>query len=731
MSRMDDNALLSLLRTKEDDASAYVWGQLGAERESAMREYHRMPYGNEEDGWSQIVTSDVQDTVEWILPALLKIFTSTDQAVSFDPSNANDVEGAEQATDACNYVFYKQNNGFLTLYTAFKDALTVRNCAVMWRKEDQKHVSTVPFQGATAEMLALLTQDGGEIVAANPSFMDDGMGNVVEVFDGRIRKTETKTVVRVEAFPPEDLLIDREWTSPLLSECPYVARMLRVTLSDLKEMGYDVAPEELAGSDGAEYSADASFRLSKIGQTDAAFEAQVQGKPGEEDDSLTEGWLRVEYVLVDYDGDGVAERRCIYRLRDKILKNEETSHVPIATASPMLNTHRWDGMSMTDAVSDLQKLHTELLRQTMNSAYLANTPRKKVLTDANWTPLANIDDLLDARPGAIIRQRQGDAVQEDITPFVAGATLPLLEYVASMRENRTGVTRYNQGIDANSLNKTASGINSIMTASQQRLELIARIMAETLVKPIFQGILKLLTDDGMQKLAFRLRDKFVEYDPNEWRDWYDMTVNVGLGTGNKDQQLMHLQRIAENQMLALQGGFDGVLVDPIHLYNVQAKLAENAGFKNVQDFWRDPSTNPPEPKPPQVPPEVQKEEMRIKADQQKFQAQAQADQQKAAFDAQQKAVESDRNAALQMQLENMRLTSQERQRVFELAANALVQIGMKEKEREEQEEPEAEDRPELDIASLAEKIELMAQAMMAPKQIIRDAQGRVAGVAPM
>src|SRR4029453_18541086 len=134
---------------------------------------------------------------------------------------------------------------------------------------------------------------------------------------------------------------------------------------------------------------------------------------------LTVGTLMVEFALVDYDGDGIAERRCIYRIGDKILKNEECDHVPMATASPRINTHRWDGMSLADAMMDLQELGSELTRQMLNSAYLANNPRTKVLTDSNWSPLANLDDLLDSRPGAILGQRQVDATQEQ-TPHWTG-----------------------------------------------------------------------------------------------------------------------------------------------------------------------------------------------------------------------------------------------------------------------------------------------------------------------
>lgn len=337
---------------------------------------------------------------------------------------------------------------------------------------------------------------------------------------------------------------------------------------------------------------------------------------------MAEGYLRIEYVLVDADGDGVAERLCIYRLADKILSKEVCSHVPIATSSPIINTHRWDGMSIADAVADLQKIHTELLRQTLDNLKLTNNPRTKVLTDANWSPLANIDDLLDSRIGGVIRQRDVNAITEQVVPFSAGASLPMLEYVQGMRENRTGVSRTSMGLNPDSLNNTATGRTIDQSAAMQRIELIARIVAETLVKPIFKGILKLLTEGGMEKLAFRLRDEFVEYDPNEWRDSYDMTINVGLGSGDSMAKGQQLMSIWQMQQAAMQFG----LANPTNLYHTAARVVENAGFKDVQNFLTDPSKQKP---PPQQPPiQIQLEQMKQQGDAQKFQAQNQSDMQK-------------------------------------------------------------------------------------------------------
>lgn len=676
--KMDESQLLSHLRALEDDSVSFVNGQLAMERERAMKAYFRHPYGNEEEGWSSIVTSEVQDTVEWILPSLLKIFTSTDKAVSFEPQRQADVKGADQATDACNYVFYRQNNGFLTLYTLFKDALVVKNCAVMWRKETKRVKSVTPATGATAEMLAMLLQDAGEdgeIESATPNPqqpmqgpdgqpMLDMTGQPMmgpQTYNARISKIEEKTTIKVEAFPPENLIIKRDWTSPLLDDCPYVRRTMRVTLSDLKEMGFDVDEDDLEASNDV-MSADASYRLNRAG-TDGPFTGPNNTNFAEGDESRTEGYLGIEYVLVDYDGDGISERRCIYRLKDKILSNEECAQVPIATASPILVPHRWDGMGMEDAIGDLQQLKTELTRQMLNSAYLANSPRTEVLTDPNGSPYANIDDLLDSRPGGIIRKQRPDALNQNITPFVGGQMLPLLAYVDEMGERRTGVSRAQQGLDTNALrnDKTAVEVTQTANAAAARIELIARIMAETLLKPIFRGILKELTSGDMEKIAFRLRDEFVELDPNEWRDSYDMTINVGLGTGDRNQQLGHLSAIGQAQIGLAQSPFGPLLITPQNIYNTQAKMVENAGFKNVADFWTDPKgAQVPTPQPPQDP-SIQIKTMELQADAQKFQAesqqksqqaqedrslQAQVDQNRQEWEAKQKTLEQQNQAQL-------------------------------------------------------------------------------------
>lgn len=649
MAKMDDETLLNLLQGEEAQAGDYVWGELAEAREQAMREYLRLPYGDEEEGRSSFVTSDVLDTIEWVRPALLKIFVGGDEAVSFEPTGPEDVESAEQATQAVNYVFFKQNNGFLISYTAITDALQLKNCAIMWRWKETEKTDTTKYKGLTDEALTLLVQqlaDGQpEIVEASTELVVDQMsGMPVNVHDVKIKTTRKTGKVHIEAFPPEELLVARNWNSPILEDCPYVCRMMRVTLSELREMGFDVEVDDLTDADRIKVSADRTLR-----------EAESQDWTGRntetpsEDESRTEGWLRIEYVLADRDGDGISERLMVTRLAHKILKVEECSHVPIATASPILRSHRWDGHSLAELVSDLQRLHTVITRQMLDSLYLATNPRKKVLVDSTGAPQANIDDLLDVRVGGIVRQNSVDAVIEEQSQWVGAQAFPMLEYVDRVRMNRSGVNYLSSGLDANSINKTATGSQIQDGRMQERTELVARVLAETLYKPMFAGVLKTMTEHCMEKIAFRLRKKFVQYDPQEWRDQYDMSINVGLGTGNKQQQAMSLAQIEAAQMAAVQSGGMGLMITPKHIYNLQAEKVKLAGFQNVGDFWQDPGDGMPQtpqkPDPEMVKAEAQakQKQLELQADAQKFQAQQQieerATQARFAFDAEQKALD--------------------------------------------------------------------------------------------
>lgn len=606
MAKMTELDLIAVLNAEEEAAEEYVHGTLAAQRAEAYREYLRLPYGNEEPGRSSVVSSEVLDTIEGMLPDLLDVFVSSDKAVQFDPVSKEDEEAAQQATDACNYVFYKQNNGFMALYAAAKDGLLLKNGGLKWWWEEKRTPSFTTYRGVDEMQLAMW-------LAANPSAevvekdqrqepLKDEFGNTVAertVYDVKIKTVETKGRVRLAAIPPDELLVSSRHNSVLLDECPYVAHVTKRTLSDVREMGFDVDAEDMRSTEAENAAPDRRLRRPS---DDTDDDLRTDGP-------MAEGWLKEEYILVDFDGDGIAERRQIIRLGDRILSNQEVSHVPIAAWTPYILTHRFDGLSVAEIVSDIQRINTEIVRQSLDNLYFANNQRLRVLTDAQGNPQANIDDLLNSRPGGIVREFIQGAVQPLEQPWIGAQTLPMLEYMANAKENRTGYTRYSQGMDSNSLNKTARGVSLIMNASQKRGKLMARIMAEALVAPAMRGIFKTLTDYCIEKLSFRLRNTYVQYDPQEWRDGYDMTINVGLGTGDKETQHAMLMQISQAQAAAIQAGALDKLVSLQNVYNTQARIIENAGFKNADEFWLDPSKQPPQqPQTPQPDPnEVMKQ----------------------------------------------------------------------------------------------------------------------------
>lgn len=709
--KMDEAELLAFLNAESDSAYSQTAGQLAEERARAYREYLRLPYGNETANASQVIASDVFDSVEGMLPDLIEVFASTDEAVRFDPVGPEDEQGAQQATDACNYVFYKQNNGFLVLYSAAKDALMMKTGGVKWFWEEKRTPSFSTYANVPEMQLAvfLATNPKAEVLEKEEGEpqQDQLTGMQVPTFTVRVKTVETKGCVRVVPIPPDELLVSNRHNSILLDDCPYVAHVTKRTASDIKQMGFDVSDEDVrAATTGEQPFTDRELKNNLLGLDEGTD--QIDG-------AMVQGWLREEYVLVDFDGDGIAERRKVIRLGDKVLQNEEFSHVPIAAWTPYILTHQFQGISVADLVSDFQRINTDIWRQGLDNLYLANNQNTVVLTDAQGAPKANIDDLLNRFPGSILRESIPNAIRPYMERWQGIEAGPMLEMVASAKENRTGYTRYSQGLDADSLNKTAHGIQQIMNASQKRMKLMARIMAEALVAPMFRGIFKTLTDYCMEKVSFRLNGSFVQYDPQEWRDGYDMSINVGIGSGDKMQQMQMIGAIEAAQGVIVQGGGMGKLITPQNLYNLQKRKCELAGFKDPGEFFTDPSTIPPAPPaPPPVDPKVQTKQMELGADAQKFQAQSQQEAAKTQAQMEFDAAEKMKDRQLQIILKRM----DQMQAASQKALDAPENEG---------------DSQEMEmLQGIAEGLGQLAQLMLAsktqPSEVVRDEAGNAVGV---
>lgn len=619
---MSERELLTFLDQSENDALGYVWGgQLSFERGLALKYYFAEPFGNEVEGRSQVVSTEVFDTVEWILPSLIRVFASTDKSVEFEGQTADDQRGAEQATDTCNYVFWKQNPGFLNTYSWFKDALLMKNGAVKWYWEKKVEVKRESYQGLTIEQiqLYLLNKPGIQIVGqrARPDPLAPQQPQMpgqipvppAMVYDVEIEVKDETGKVCIVPIPPEELLVSRNQNSLQLDDCPFVEHLCKKTLSWCRDQGWVFEDSEVTGSapTNVEMSPEAVERR-KLNE-DSVVQPVSDNST---DPSQRTVWVREAYCLVDFDGDGIAERRRIIRAGDKIFENEPCEGVQIAAITPNIITHRFFGVSVAEMVMDLQLLKSTLWRSMIDNLFHTNNQGHIVLASADGRVQANIDDLLNSRPGRVIREYAPGAVRAETVPWVGHQTFPMMEYIDQQAMNRTGSNNLTSGLDADSLNKTARGAVLAQNKMQEKVELIARIFAECGFKPLFRGVMLMLAKYQSRPMMFRLRNEFVQYDPRSWSTQYDMNINVGLGTGNKDQQLQHLAAIFQQQMGLAATPFGPMLITPQNIYTTVTKMVENAGFKNVEEFYNNPKGAMPQPPPaPPVDP-VKVGELKVK-----------------------------------------------------------------------------------------------------------------------
>lgn len=618
MSQMTDDDLKTFLDSEEKAAVGYAWGELSRQRALAMDYYNGEPFGNEaeliEANRSTVVSSHVADSINAALPSLIRVFAQTDKIVEFEGQGNDDAEGAKQATETCNYVFWRQNNGFIILYSWFLDALLQKNGSVKWYWEKKVSKKREKYQGLSMDQLTMLLSGPDQVeVLSQESYPDpnvavsDGAPPMM-LFDVEVEITETDGKCCIYPIPPEELLVSKRHNSILLDDCPYVAHICKKTLSDLRDMGYEFTDEDVLG-DAASWLDEAPEKIAREARNEAEFSNVSHANA--KDPSSRETWVREAYVLVDADGDGIAERRRIVRAGNAILYNELCDHVQIASITPKLIAHKFHGISMAEDAMDLQLLGSTLWRSMIDNMFAANNTGHIVLASDDGRVQANIDDLLTSRPNRIIREYTPGAVRPEAIPYVAQHTFPMLEYIDQQRMNRTGVDNFSSGLDADAINKTARGAVLAQNKQQEKIELIARVFAETGVKALFKGILHMLTKYNTKPMTYRLLDKYVTVDPRAWKTSYDMSISVGLGTGNKDQQLMHLQTIVAAQAQAVAAGGMGLLVTPKNIFNAQAKICENAGFKNPAEFWTDPGDRMPEP--PQAQPDpVKMKELEIK-----------------------------------------------------------------------------------------------------------------------
>lgn len=593
---MTEEEILSLVQHEFENAMGHPEGEIALERGKAIEMYESKPLGNEVDGQSSFVVSDVADAVEGVLPSLLRIFTTQDNLVEFIPEGPEDAQAARQQSDYVSWIFFQQNPAFLILYTWFFDALLQKNGIVKAFWDEREIVTRESYEGLTDEGLdALLADDELELVE-----QEDREGQVPEqvvvggelrevlrdstVHDVVFRRTTTEGRVVIVNVPPEEFRISQDATSVDPSTARMVGQERDIPRSELLEMGIsrEIVEELPASGEGTESGEEA--RRKKL------EEQETGGTP---DKSQQKVKCREVYLRADLDGDGRSRLYYLLTAASKILDREEIDRQPFHVLSPQPLPHKHFGRSWADKVTDIHELRTTLVRQMLDNLYQTNNPELGVWEQALSDN--SLDDLMTRQAGGY--KRFNRPVQESFAPisvpFTAGASLPFLELVEQMKRERTGVSNDSQGLTADALkNIQTSVLSQALEMGRMKIEAVVRIFAETGIRSLFLHIHELVLKHQRRGQTVELRNEWVHVDPREWRTRRNVTVKIGLGLGTREQNLIHLDAILARQKEIADAGGMGLLLDPKHVYNALAALVRNASAGDPREFFKDPGDAP-------------------------------------------------------------------------------------------------------------------------------------------
>jgi hypothetical protein len=567
MAKMSDEELLNQCQLEIDNAIGYLETETVAQRAEAMDYYLRKPYGNEVEGASAVVTGEVAEVVDGALPQLMRVFTSNEDAVQFEPVKDGDEPFAEQASDMANWVFYKDNDGFLIMHNWFKDALLQKVGVVKAYWSEKKDTTKEKYKNLSDDELTMLLMDGEfEIVAQQTDTIIGADGIPYSSHNVTIQRVNDNSRIVIENVPPEEFLISK--VARTIEDAPFIAHRRMIDRGDLVAMGFDKKiVEQIPAGDRLEYSPERLARYDRDELPDYAITNDVE--------------VFECYIKIDTGNDGVPELRKVVMAGQMILSNEECDYVPFHSVCPIPTPHLFFGQSLADRAMDIQLEKSTILRQMLQNLYLTNNYRVAAVEGQ-----VNLDDLLTSTAGGVVRVKNANAITPLTVTSTANQSFPMFEYLDGVLAKRTGVSDMQQGLDPNVLqNVSATAVAAMTTQSAGKLELIARIFAETGVRSLFKGILHLLCKYQEKARTIKLRGQWVSFDPREWDDQYNVSINVGLGNGNRQEQIAMLQMIlAKQEEIINKYGANNPLVTVTQYRKTLGRMIEMAGFKDTSAF---------------------------------------------------------------------------------------------------------------------------------------------------
>lgn len=659
----DERKLLQAIAAESKDALGYYHSEIADDQAKLLDYYYGKPFGNEQEGLSQVVSTDVADTVDGMLPGILKPFISTDDVIVFNPQGPDDEKGAEQETDYMRWIVTQKNDAFLQFYQWVKTGLLQKVGIVKYWWETKRVAEIERYRGLDEfTYQALAASPDVEITEAETYEQPGQPGPMgapappMKFYNVTCRQSKEYGYAKYQVVPPEEVRISRRATTISIHEADYVEHRKKMTLSDIRQMGYEVADDIADGDDDDVDGSQQYLARNEADQVATSDNSNISP-------ASREVTFREVYMRYDFDEDGIAELRKVCMIGTKILDNEEAEEIPFRAWTPYIMPFKFYGLCPAEKIADLQLIKSTLMRNALDNVYTLNNNRFAISENVN------MDDVLDNAVNGVVRIKSNQ-IGNDIMPLpvqpIVGVIQPMMQYMDYVKDNRLGWNRASAGLDPNAINKTATEVSLINESSNEQSELLARTFAETGLSQLMLALHGLCRRHATQAETVKLRGQWVQIDPRNWKRRSDMTISVGLGTSTQAQKKQDSMMLMQVQKEALQVG----LSDPAKIYNGLAMLVNSMGRKDVDQFFTNPKDpNAPKPPPQQPPPEVQAAQKMVEAEQlkqqgaaQKTQAELAADAQKfnaqAQFDAEQ--AEKDRQSKVAIREMELRFEAEQR-----------------------------------------------------------------------
>tara|TARA_Y100000992_G_scaffold267844_1_gene206651 strand:- start:762 stop:2900 length:2139 start_codon:yes stop_codon:yes gene_type:complete len=575
---MDDETVQGIIQKAVEDAVDFIEAEITEPRLKSQRYYDGEVDIGYEDGRSRVVATKCREVVKSLKPSIQRVFLSTENVVEFVPRMPEDVEMCEQMTKFANYKFM-QNNGYRLLNDVFQDAM-VKKCGIAKVMYEDKTTSEIhEFRNLTDEEFKYLIEPDEVTVLehteeSETTIVEDEVEAQVKIHDVKISRQKTRGDISITSIPPEEFFVDRNARS--IDDFFVVGHRTDMTIGDLLGMGFD--HDEVHNLQG---------NMSTF-EAESEFERRNYAVDEDEDESVDPTSRKVvvteAYMKIDKEGTG---KPLMYRFilggsGYKMLSCELADQVPFAIFEVDPEPHAFFGSSLVDLVMDDQDAATSMLRGVLDNVALTNNPGLEIVDGQ-----VSVDDLLNNEIGRIVRVKQQGSIREQVVPFTAGSTLPALQYFDSLVENKTGVSKASQGLDANVLQSaSATAIAATMQGAAGQAEVVARNLAEGGMRQLFRLIATVIINNTDKEEIIRLNNEFVEVDPRSWDSDADMMVNVGIGTGREAEKSAVLRETLQMQMNVWQQyGPQNGLVTMTNVRNTLADLLTSVGLRNTDRYY--------------------------------------------------------------------------------------------------------------------------------------------------